>query len=193
MASHEGLLFRIAREADIPAIKALAEKTWWAHYPAIIGQDATEYMLQKMYHTGALLSQMQGGHRFMLAEDEGALVGFLSYEDKGEVAAPKRGASMQKTPPVMVPLLFVHKFYVDSDKHRSGIGSALLQALVSEGDKSGMQSRLYRLHVNRDNHKPIAFYKRHGFVCVGENDTPLGEGYFMYDFVFERLVSSSNS
>jgi GNAT superfamily N-acetyltransferase len=148
---------------DIPAVGELATRVWRAHYPDMISAEQIDYMLQLMYAPNALEKQLSDGQDFWLAEMGGELVGFASLQNIG----PQR--------------FFLHKFYVDQDRARTGIGSALMAQLLAHYAPNELQ-----LHVNRKNIKAINFYTKLGFTldCVVETD--IGQGFVMNDFRMKR-------
>jgi N-acetylglutamate synthase-like GNAT family acetyltransferase len=153
------LRLRQASEADIPIIRQLADRIWWAHYPSIISEAQIAYMLGSLYSEEALARQMnEEGQVFWLPEMNGQALGFLA------VSQQEPGA------------YFLHKFYLDT--REKGMGAILFQMLLEKCP--GLQTM--RLRVNRQNFKSVNFYFKIGFrieFCV---DTPFGEGYVMDDF-----------
>ncbi|MSP57610.1 MAG: N-acetyltransferase [Flavobacteriaceae bacterium] len=154
---------------NIFTIQTLACRIWQVAYLPIIGQKQIDYMLQMMYSLDAMRLQMERGHQFYLIQAEGENVGFMGIESKNEV-------NLHSTPERE---LFIHKFYIDNGKQRSGIGSKVFvlmlesQSIVSE----------VRLQVNRLNYKAINFYFKLGFVIEKVADFDIGGGYFMNDFI----------
>lgn len=151
---------RPANAADIPVLRQLAHKIWWAHYPEIIGTEQVEYMLELMYSETALQRQMAEGQVFRLILTDGEPSGFM--------AVSKKDAGS----------FFLHKFYVDNTQHRRGIGAAVFQKLLAELPSL----RELRLTVNRRNFKSINFYFKMGFVIEQNVDIPIGNGFVMDDF-----------
>lgn len=160
------LYLRDATLDDIPLIADLAYAIWNAHYPAIIGQKQVDYMLHKMYSSDALQKQMEEGQRFILLSDEEGDLGFVSISNKGNGD------------------YFLHKFYISAERHRSGIGSEVMDAIFSPIPNL----RSITLTVNRQNYKAINFYFKNGFVIDQVADFDIGEGYVMNDFVMKKSV-----
>lgn len=155
------LTFKKATIDDIPVIRALAERIWWRHYPDIISDDQIRYMLEMMYSEDGIRSQMAGAQNYTLvyADEQPAGYYAVSEKDAGH--------------------FFLHKFYIEVDKHRTGIGSAALHH-VKENDCEGFIE--IRLQVNRRNIKAINFYFKHGFTIDYAEDMEIGGGYSMDDF-----------
>lgn len=158
------LRLREMNPQDIPAVAELAGRIWRDHYPPIIGIEQTEYMLALWYSHNALAELLkQPGRRFLLAEEGREVRGFLS-------AGPMEDG------------IFVYRFYIDTAHQRKGIGQALLTEIVAQFP----QAKFLRLHVNRNNRKALAFYEKHGFTSRSEQDTEIGDGYVMEDYVMQK-------
>jgi diamine N-acetyltransferase len=152
---------RQASEPDIPLIRELAHRIWWAHYPEIISPEQIEYMLEQGYNETALRQQMLDpalSFWLVLADDQTA--GFMSISKKGPIQ------------------YFLQKFYLDNNQRGRGVGAAAFQALLEQ--YPDLQE--LRLNVNRRNFKSINFYFKIGFVIDHFMDTSFGAGYVLDDF-----------
>lgn len=154
------LVFKKAGVSDIPVIAQLADKIWKKHYPSIIPMSQVTYMLDRMYSPASIKQQMDDGHEFTIVYDGEEALAYASVSGKANN-------------------YFLHKFYVDTEKHRKGVGRQLYDHLVSKLAKPGN----IELTVNRQNIKAINFYFKIGFTIDRITDFDIGEGYFMNDFV----------
>jgi len=151
---------RKASHADIPLIAKLADTIWHQHYPSIISLEQISYMLNLMYSSTSLESQMdQKQHEFYIIEQDGA-IGFLAIERKGPDD------------------LFLHKFYIDQQVAGKGAGTLAFREL-----QQTLKAKQVRLTVNRQNFKSINFYFKNGFKIESVADFDIGQGYVMNDFV----------
>lgn len=157
------LSFRPATSTDIPLIGQLAQKIWREHYAAIISIEQIEFMLLNRYSVKAIEESMKRGEKYFLAYENDNPVAYGSIEWKNE-------------------FYYLHKFYLDVSKHRSGIGKRFFDYLLSQIDSS----KAIKLQVNRTNYKAINFYFKLGFVIETVGDFDIGGGYFMNDFVMRR-------
>jgi len=162
------LQLMLAGEKEISTIQVLAHRIWKSHYPSVIGMEQVEYMLGRFYSRESMLDQMQQGQQFYLvypglgAHELIDPIGFVSISEAG-------GGQY-----------FIHKFYIDQELHRRGVGTAVFSELLTIYGGSIQQ---LRLQVNRQNFKPINFYFKLGFVIERVADFDIGDGYFMNDFV----------
>ena len=150
-----------ADEKDITTIQALAHEIWNDHYPAIIGQEQVDYMLERMYSASSMLKQMHDGQAFFLVMENKIPMGFASVEkqDLGKY--------------------FLNKCYIKTSVQRGGIGSWVIRTILEKYTDCNE----LRLQVNRQNYKAINFYFKMGFVIEQVADFDIGDGYFMNDFI----------
>jgi RimJ/RimL family protein N-acetyltransferase len=158
--------FRKADLSDIPIIRALADRIWWQHYPAIISSEQIVYMLDMMYSEKSITEQIEQKQNYTLIYADHQPVGYYSVSEK---------------PPGHY---FLHKFYIDTEKHRSGIGTAAFDHMI-ENDCKGYTE--IRLQVNRRNIKAVNFYFKKRFIIDYAEDMDIGGGYTMDDF-FMKLT-----
>lgn len=160
---------RPADLADIASIQAIAAAVWPVAYCDILSPEQLAYMLDLFYSADALAEQMQTkAHRFFVASDETNVpVGFASFSVSGEVA-------------------YLHKLYVLPHTQGIGTGAHLLRSCEENAARSGAAAM--QLNVNRHN-RAKAFYERHGYHVIHEEDIAIGAGFFMNDYrMTKRLV-----
>lgn len=154
-------MLRPATPDDIPLIRTLADRIWWAHYPALIGTGQVAYMLAQMYSAEALERQMRDeGQQFWIVQPGPQPLGYLAVSGRGPGS------------------YFLNKFYLDTTQQRQGIGGQAFRALLEQYP----DLRELRLTVNRRNIKSINFYFKIGFSIETCVDIPIGEGFVMDDF-----------
>lgn len=147
---------------DIPAVSALAVRIWRAHYPDIISREQIEYMLPLGCSAESITEKYlaEKKQRFFLLEDKGVLAGYAAIEPRG----PREW--------------YLDKLYVDTTRHRKGLGSALLAHI-----ERIVKPKVLTLRVNRANIKAINFYMRHGFFITALDVLDIGGGFVMDDFL----------
>lgn len=163
----QGVTIRSAGTEDINTIVSLAYQVWPNAYGHILSGEQLQYMLQLFYSPAALAKQMQQ-HYFLLAQLYGEAVGFASFSAGNHPGIYK-----------------LHKIYVRTDIQGKGLGKALIDAVVSAIEIENATA--LHLNVNRHN-KAKTFYEKFGFSVIKEEDTDIGNGYFMNDYVMEKIV-----
>ena len=158
----------------MPAIASLAGVIWRAHYPGIISTGQMDYMLAKMYSLEALRDELRRGairYERLLVGDEFA--GFASH-------GPTEHGKLFK----------LHKLYLHPAWHGRGLGSLLLRHCEGEVCKLGAERLM--LTVNKGNSKAIAAYRRNGFAITDSVVVDIGGGFFMDDYVMEKVPVWNN-
>lgn len=165
------IAIRRADAGDFTVIRQVAHATWPHTFAEILSPAQIAYMLEWMYSPAALAEQAGPlGHVFLIAEQDGCAVGYVSYQfDHPEAGTTK-----------------IHKLYLLPALQGRGIGRRLVDA-VREAAQSAGQSAL-QLNVNRYN-KAIEFYERYGFLRVGIENIDIGNGFLMEDAVMRMSLS----
>ncbi len=153
---------------EIPLISNLATEVWNEYYPAIIGQQQVDYMLDKMYNAAAMKEQMQNSQVFYLVSEKDKNIAFFSYSLKSDDSG------------------FLHKFYILKTYRGKGLATEILKYLESLLKESKVNA--YRLTVNRQNAQAINFYFKSGFKIEEVADFDIGNNYFMNDFVMIKKI-----
>ncbi len=163
------LHFRKAGLRDIELIRELTYKIWPQTYAHILTATQTDYMLNMMYSESSLQNQMASlNHRFIVGYNDDEPVAFASYS-----------ATAEKT------VYRLHKIYVLQNQHGKGIGKKMIDYIIA--DINTVEPFRLELNVNRHN-KALDFYLRLGFVVVRQENIDIGNGFFMNDFVMQKVV-----
>jgi diamine N-acetyltransferase len=159
---------RLANTEDLMIVEQLARTIWPVTYGELLPKDQLAYMLNLMYSQQSLQEQLlQQQHTFLIAGQDDQPIGFAAYS-------------------LMHPGVYkLHKLYVLPGLHGKGIGRQLLQFIIEE--IVGKGGRHLQLNVKRDNPARF-FYEKMGFIITGEVDINIGQGYFMRDYVMEKVI-----
>lgn len=163
----EGVEIRPASFNDIPFIQDIAYKTWPVAYGEILTPEQLSYMLEQIYSTAALEQQMHDNQHFFLAIQNFVPVGFAAFS------------------PVDSFIFKLHKLYVLPGIQKMGAGKKLL--LTVETTAKSMGATKLQLNVNRLN-KALGFYTANGFKVIEEKDIPIGNGFYMNDYIMEKQL-----
>ncbi len=154
---------------DIPVIRSLAERIWAATYSSILSKEQLDYMMEMIYSKAALSNQMDTlHHQFLLVYEEKEPVGFAAY-----AATPEPG------------IYKLHKIYVSPELQGKGIGRLIIDEVIMRTKSMG--ATILELNVNRHN-KARSFYEKLGFTIHDKVDIPIGNGYFMNDYVLRKEI-----
>ncbi len=127
------------RSSDEDASIALWQETWQQAYPSI------DFAARVAWWRERWRSELVANAAIIVAEQENALVGFVTIDTKG----------------------YLDQLVVSPDHW----GSSLASALVDEAKR--LSPGGITLLVNNDNARAIRFYERNGFVRAGEDVNPI--------------------
>jgi GNAT superfamily N-acetyltransferase len=160
---------RKATLQDYDIIHNIALITWDATYSKILTAEQMDYMLDMMYSRKAIEDQMAiKGHEFLIIEENGAALGFASYEINYRPETTK-----------------LHKLYVLPQTHGKGAGRALL-TIIENAARLHINDKLV-LNVNRFN-PALSFYLKSGFENLGDDNIDIGNGYVMEDYLMQKQL-----
>ena len=170
VAAAPSISIQAAGPEHLPAIAALADVVWRAHYPGIIPVAQIDYMLPRMYGLEVMRRELADGVSYDRLLVNGDLLGFASY-------GPVAPAEMK-----------LHKLYLHPAWHGRGLGSRLLARV--EGQASGRGFNTLILAVNKANQKAITAYRRNGFTVRESIVSDIGGGFVMDDFIMTKPLSA---
>ena len=143
----------------------LSKEIWYDNYRDMISVDQIEYMLNLMYNPERIKTEIEQGVIWEFVLYNNAIVGYLVYDLKPDNR------------------VFLSKIYLKTTAQGLGIGKAAIERVKDFGRTNNC--RAVYLTVNRNNPKGIRAYNRSGFKIIAEEDTDIGQGYIMDDYIFE--------
>ena len=149
---------------DIALIRDLAEKSFLPTYKEILSADQLDWMFDWMYSADSLRQQIEDGHVFFIAYDGDRPCGYVSVERQGEA------------------LFHLQKIYVLPDFQGKRVGQYLVRLVFDYVRSLYSGECTVELNVNRNN-KAKFFYERMGFSVARSGDFPIGNGYYMNDYI----------
>ena len=127
-------------------MSARLEKLRWWHIEEVMPIEA-DLFGEEQWTPAMFWNELAGGHHYVVAlDDDGGLIGYA-----GLAIAPPNEA-------------WVQNLAVRRDRHRQGVGRALLEALLTEVSRRGVSRTL--LEVAVDNAAAQRLYAAYGFETV---------------------------
>jgi GNAT superfamily N-acetyltransferase len=160
---------RLLQKHELSLTQNLAEKIWPSAYGSILSNEQLSYMLNWMYSIDTLEKSFDKGNEFYCAFDNDLPLGFLELEFLNEEAGSVK----------------LQKIYVLATEQNKGIGEKFLQLALLRAKNRGARNVI--LQVNRAN-KAVQFYLKNNFCIISEEDFPIGNGYYMNDYVMEKTL-----
>lgn len=152
---------------EIDELSRLATKIVREHYDPIIGEETNTYMLNLFQTPQGIQKQLDEGYEMLWAILDGVKVGYFAFK-------PKDGK------------MYLNKLYIDKEYRGKKIASTIFDYLVKR-TKSQNMTKIF-LNVNKHNDNTLAIYKHLGFVKIRAELNPIGQGYYMDDYVLEYTV-----
>ena len=148
----------------------LAKEIWPKTYASILSVEQITYMMDLMYSEEKLKQEFQSGILFYLMKLNHKEIGYTTVEPNYKDE----------------PQLYIHKIYILPNLQGKGFGQKAIAALVQIAQQHKLNSIL--LNVNRRN-QALDFYKKTGFVIEREEDIPIGNDYWMNDYVMRKQLT----
>ena len=156
------------RKATLEDISLINELAWivFPHtYKELLSPGQIEFMMDWMYSPANLQKQMtEDGHIYFIAYKDEVPAGYLSIQPEGEHT------------------YHLQKIYVLPHFQGMKLGKLLFNHAIKAIKELHPEPCQMRLNVNREN-KAVTFYQRMGMVKVDEGDFPIGNGYYMNDYI----------
>jgi GNAT superfamily N-acetyltransferase len=160
---------RLLQKHELSLTRNLAEMIWPSAYGTILSEEQLSYMLNWMYSIETLEKSFDKGNEFYCAFDNDLPLGFLELEFLSEEASSVK----------------LQKIYVLPSEQNKGIGKNFLQFALLRAKNRGARNVI--LQVNRAN-KAVQFYLKNNFCIISEEDFPIGNDYYMNDYVMEKTL-----
>ena len=163
-------LIAVTSDEQIGKVAELAHNIWNQHFPAIIGQDQVDYMVERFQSDTAIREQILAGYRYYLLRVVDFDAGYLALVER-----PER------------QYLQISKLYLLQEWRGKGLAREVVQCVIEMAATLKLP-RLY-LTVNKYNHASISAYLKLGFEKKAEIVTDIGNGFVMDDYEMEKQLS----
>lgn len=160
--THSTFKIQPATSKDIASIQRIVAISWPATYGDILSPEQLNYMIDLIYSDAALINQFNQGHHFYILWEQQTAMGFIDIQTLNDTDCK------------------LHKIYLLPGHQGKGYGKILLNFAIEKARQMG--GKALKLNVNRYN-KALGFYQRMGFKTILEVDIPIGQGYYMNDYV----------
>lgn len=177
-----GFSIRLATPDDAPALAAAGSAFFRDTFgPANRPEDMEDYLAHAFTESRLRAELTEAGARVLIATgSDGAIVGYVHVRLGAAAATSSMPASRSAE---------IARLYADRRWHGRGLGAALMDAAVRMAVQWGAE--VLWLGVWEQNPRAIAFYAKHGFVDVGEQEFLLGSDRQRDRIMARRLTRTS--
>ncbi|MDR3262326.1 MAG: GNAT family N-acetyltransferase [Tannerella sp.] len=162
-------IIRKATGQDAGRIHFLASQVFQATYREILSPEQLDYMFEWMYAPDQIRKQMDDGQAYMILSKDGEDVGYAAVEKQEE------------------NLFHLQKIYILPVFQGCHAGRFLFDEVVKYIREVHPGPCVLELNVNRYN-KAVHFYKRMGMSIDRQGDFPIGNGYYMNDYIMKMEI-----
>ncbi len=169
-------VLRPATRADIPALAALGRDSFVAKFGTLYRPEDLAAFLEQVHSIEGVTSDWSDPvQRYMLAEADGALVGYCKIAVRCGWPEYARGRRPME----------LKQLYTAPDATGRGIGAALMDWAMSELAREGADE--VQLSVYSGNTGAQGFYARYGFAKVADITFAVGQ-QIDHEFLFAKML-----
>lgn len=165
---------RKATTDDCILIQSLAQQAFPATYASILSAKQIDYMMEWMYAPHNIRQQMEEGHVYLIAYKGNEAIGYVSVQPQAD------------------DVFHLQKIYVLPCYQGAHCGSFLFKEAIRYIKEVHPTPCLMELNVNRHN-KAVHFYEHMGMRKLREGDFPIGNGYYMNDYIMGLEITGSQA
>lgn len=169
----------VGTEDQIRQLAAMADEIWHEYWPALIGEDQTDYMVEQFQSFMALIRDIRNGEYeyWFLVDDESGEDRFVGYT----------GGKVERE----TNRFFISKIYLYANERGKGYASRVIRFYERLCNMRNLDA-MY-LTVNKHNDIAIRAYEAKGFETIEAAETDIGEGFIMDDYIMEKGVGTEKA
>ncbi|WP_277466579.1 GNAT family N-acetyltransferase [Parabacteroides sp. PF5-6] len=162
---------RTADPNDRYLINELASQVWGNTYGHILSKEQLDYMFNMMYAPESIARQItELGHQYFIVSHDNIPSGYLSIEQQD------------------AHTYIFQKIYALPRTQGTGMGRYMIEQGIAYLKSIHAQPFSVILYVNREN-PALGFYRHLGFEVIDTRDHPIGNGYYMNDYIMSINIS----
>ncbi|MGI6217498.1 MAG: GNAT family N-acetyltransferase, partial [Coriobacteriales bacterium] len=172
----------VETDGQIEELAEMAAQIWGEYWPSIIGQDQTDYMVEKFQSVEAITRDLrEHNYRYwVLREQDGHAVGFTGGAVEEMSDDPVHNSLIHHSDVIdekWPRRFFISKIYLYKSERGKHYASRVIEFYEKLCRDEGFP--VMYLTVNRGNELGIRAYLGRGFEIVDEVDSPIGHGFVM--------------
>lgn len=164
-------MINVKTESDKRKLANLASTIWNEYWPALIGQEQTDYMVASFQSFDAINRDMaENAYEYwFLVDEDGNTVGYTGGHPEDETNR-----------------YFISKIYLLAHERGKHYATEVINFYNDLCKERGYHA-MY-LTVNKRNDLGTRAYRAKGFETIEEVEMDIGEGFIMDDYIMERQV-----
>ncbi|MBE6380238.1 MAG: GNAT family N-acetyltransferase [Lentisphaerae bacterium] len=155
---------------SLQLIRDVAAEVWPKTFEKILSSEQISYMMDMMYAPEVMNKELADNMYFELLRIDSEPAGYMVY------SAYNHSSQTAK----------LHKLYLKHAFHGIALGQKMLDHVQTQCRKLGFSELI--LAVNKQNERAIKAYKRNGFATFESVCNPIGNGFFMDDYLMKKSL-----
>ncbi len=179
----------VATKTEVEQLAALAHEIWNEYWPALIGQEQTDYMVENFQSLHAIEKGMaEQGYRYWFVVDtdvnaDGAPEQHLINLGEGPVRIMGYTGGYTEAE---TNRFFISKIYLLEEARGHGYCSKTIAHYEQLCEAEGLKA-MY-LTVNKHNELGIRAYLGKGFGTIDAVESDIGNGFIMDDYIMQKTL-----
>lgn len=153
---------------QIKNVSDFAMNVWHEYFPGLLSDQQIDYMCN-LFNTPKAMQDNIDNHQYQYysVDEDGLTIGYIALQDHDDD-------------------LFLSKLYLSKQARGKGIASKMMDFVINEAKKRRYAK--IRLTCNKYNKHSLDIYDHYGFTIVDSDQTDIGNGYIMDDYILEKVV-----
>ena len=152
-------------DEELKELADFAKGIWNEYFPGLITQDQVDYMVEKFQSYDAMYEQVKNNqYHYYLVRANDEKIGYIGLQNQ-----PDR--------------LFLSKFYLKKEARGNHYATQMFEFVKEQADKYCYPA-IY-LTCNKGNKHSLQVYDKFGFQWIDSDQTDIGQGYIMDDYIYE--------
>ncbi len=162
------LAYKLVKNNDeIHSFYLLADKVWHEYFPCILEKEQIDYMVEMFFSKDAMDKQINSSYEFYFVQKDNENIGFIVVHPEEEK-------------------LFLSKLYLTLENRGKGYASKMMNFVIARAKE--LKKKSVYLTVNKYNKHTIDVYNHCGYKTIRSEQTDIGKGYIMDDYVMELTL-----
>mgnify|MGYP000846734198 FL=1 len=153
---------------DVELIQTMAQEVFPYTYKNMLTEKQIKYMMEMMYSNEVLQKKIKTqSESYYIASKENTPCGYLSFER------------------LESDYFYIQKIYILPKYQGAQCGSFLFKSAMEIFRNECNSTFKVGLNMNKDNVNALKFYQKQGMNIIGSRKHPIGNGYYMDDYILE--------
>ena len=158
---------KVEKEKDIEKCSQIATDIFSEYYSSILSKNLIDYMVDAFFDIYSMKESINTNTTYFFIVVENQIIGYLAY-----ILKPDH--------------LYLSKINLYKEQRHRGYSKKVF-AFIKDKALEFNKDKII-LNVNKNNQIAINSYEKSGFRKIDEVRIPIGEDYFMDDYVYQFII-----